>query len=53
MDKYQDWTMEQIFAEEHFLRDSRAKALLALADYYDKALAENLVALRAKMQEAA
>ena len=49
MDKYQDWTIEQIIAEEHFLRNSRAKALLALAEYYDKAIADNVVARDAKM----
>jgi hypothetical protein len=49
MDKYQDWTMEQIFAEEYFLRESRAKALLALAEYYDKAIADNVAARDAKM----
>lgn len=51
MDKYQNWTIEQIFAEEHFLRESRAQALLALAEHYDQAIDANLAALRAKMQE--
>ena len=50
--KYQDWTIEHLIAEEHMLRDSRARALLALAEFYDKAIAENLVALREKMREA-
>lgn len=51
MDKYQDWTIAEIFAEEHFLRESRAKALLALAEYFDLAIEVNLAALREKMQE--
>ena len=52
MDRYQDWTIEEICAEEHFLLESRAKALLALAEYFDQALNANRAGRRAKMQEA-
>ncbi|CAB4169671.1 hypothetical protein UFOVP890_82 [uncultured Caudovirales phage] len=50
--KYQDWTLEHILVEEHSLRESRTRALLALAEYYDKAIAETVAARNAKMQEA-
>lgn len=53
MDKYQDWTIEQIFAEEHFLRESKTKALLALADYYDKAIIDNIAARHAMARQSA